>query len=111
MNNNYEDATPIFGEAENDDEVLRGIIEVFGANNQIIKAVEELGELSQALCKYITSGSNEAIIDHIAEEWTDVSIMIEQLRIIFDEKEVFHEQAPAYRKAKIQRIKNLSGRY
>lgn len=89
---------------------LRAIIEKNGAENQIIKAVEELGELSQALCKYVLNGGNEAIIDHIAEEYTDVSIMMEQLMIIFKDKAIFSEQLPKYRQAKIDRIHKLIGR-
>ena len=60
-------------------ETLNGAIEVFGGYGQIVKAVEEMSELTQALCKLL---AGEGDRNNIAEEMADVEIMLEQLRII-----------------------------
>ena len=64
-------------------------IDRFGPVNQAMKAVEEMGELTQALMKYfqsLDSGSKEALDRmraHIAEEMADVVVTMDQLGIIF----------------------------
>lgn len=52
------------------------IIDHYGKDNQIQKAVEELGELTEA----IKDGDKK----HIGEEIADVLVMIEQLKRIYD---------------------------
>ena len=71
--------------------LLTQAIDTYGANNQIMKALEELGELVQAIAKAIAKAHlthndkrKSAGVDHVAEEIADVTIMLEQLRIIFD---------------------------
>lgn len=61
---------------------LEKIIEHYGAYRQISKAVEELIELSEVLIKDI----NKAEIDknRLLEEMADVTIMLEQLKIIYN---------------------------
>ncbi|WP_236894780.1 hypothetical protein [Clostridium beijerinckii] len=56
-------------------------IRTFGGNTQIIKAIEECGELVQALSKHLI-GPNPNM-DNICEEIADVEIMIMQLRHLF----------------------------
>ena len=63
-------------------------IDRFGNVNQIMKAVEEMGELTQALMKYLQSldGDKQAILRmraHISEEMADVVVTMDQLGIIF----------------------------
>ena len=67
----YEERRKIYNEA---------LLE-FGADCQITKAVEEMSELTKELCKYMVGSGN---LFHIVEELADVTIMCEQLRIIFD---------------------------
>ena len=57
------------------------LIEKFGAKNQIIVAIEELSELQKELCKYLRYKTN---IRNISEEIADVEIMLEQLKLIFE---------------------------
>lgn len=57
------------------------LIEKFGAKNQIIVAIEELSELQKELCKYLRDKTN---IRNISEEIADVEIMLEQLKLIFE---------------------------
>lgn len=54
-----------------------------GTTNQIIKAIEEMSELTKELCKFIARGEKidyKNIIDEIA----DVKIIVEQLETHFD---------------------------
>ena len=60
---------------------LSSIVEIYGADHQQDKAIEECSELIQAICKYKESLDHvEDIIDEIA----DVEIMLNQLKIIFE---------------------------
>ena len=57
----------------------------YGEERQIIKCLEELAECQQVICKVLHA---EDTFDHMAEEIADVTIMLEQMRMIFciDEK-------------------------
>lgn len=50
----------------------------YGTENQLNKAIEEAGELIQAIAKYNSEPSEENR-KHLAEECADVLIMIQQL--------------------------------
>ena len=69
-------------------EELQKIINTYGKKLQLIQAVEELSELQKAVCKYLKNPDlNE--INNLTEEMADVQVMLDQLKIIFDnEKEV-----------------------
>lgn len=56
------------------DERLQKIADHYGANVQKIKLIEEMAELTQAICK-----GDEM---HIAEEIADVEIMLEQVKYL-----------------------------
>ena len=60
--------------------VWRTTIGKWGSRLQLIVAVEEMSELTKEICKFNRS---KADISAIAEEIADVSIMLEQLKIIF----------------------------
>ena len=69
--------------------VLNFAIDTYGANTQIDKAIEEMGELIQALLKERHSRMTEEHklhLGHIEEEIVDVYIMLSQLMIIFRER-------------------------
>ena len=52
----------------------------WGTQAQIMMAIEEMSELTKELCKYFRGRHNgEEIVDELA----DVTIMVEQLRLIF----------------------------
>lgn len=61
-------------------ETLDQAIEFFGKRYQINKAIEEMAELNAELARY---QNDKAMIVNIIEEIADVSIMIEQLKLIF----------------------------
>lgn len=84
-------------------EIMQLAIDSYGRVNQVIKTVEELSELSQALCKILTSkftDDNSEIFENIFEEMADVEIMLEQCKIMFQcDKEV-----SAWKNKKIERL-------
>jgi hypothetical protein len=65
-------------------EILDKIIERWGVDSQIDKAIEEMSELTQALLKLRSATIHKkdftAEEDHVCEEIADVSLMMEQLR-------------------------------
>ena len=63
-------------------------VEVYGDKAQIIKAAEELSELSAALNKLTISliwgiGDRTELEEKMRGEWADVSVMLGQLHVIF----------------------------
>lgn len=71
---------------ENMNAIEREAIAHYGPSRQLIKAVEELCELGQALSKHIAATGDEArrtALSAIYEEMADVEIMLDQLRILF----------------------------
>lgn len=70
--------------------VLRAI-DHFGTEHQIKKAIEEMGELTVELSRYLMDlekGTRRTGKELIRGELADVMIMAEQLRIIFGQAEV-----------------------
>lgn len=68
-------------------DIYKGFTEKFGAEKQIIKAIEELSELQKALCKYLIDYQLNTYTDcyyNVLEEMADVSIMTDQLKEIFE---------------------------
>lgn len=76
-------------------EILINAINHYGADAQTIKAVEELAELQQALCKSLCARLNPqfspqsaaaaaSVYNNIIEEIADVEIMLQQIRLIFN---------------------------
>lgn len=64
-------------------EELQKIIDTYGKKLQLIQAVEESSELQRAICKYLKNpDSND--ITNITEEMADVQVMLDQLKIIFN---------------------------
>jgi len=60
----------------------------FGPDIQIYVATEEMGELIQALSKYLRSDNpSPQLLDNIVEEIADVTIMLNQLLCIFQEND------------------------
>lgn len=67
-------------------EIMRQLLAKYG-EKQVIVAMEELSELQKELCKALRNKGNK---EHLIEEFADVCIMLEQMKIYFDldEKEV-----------------------
>ena len=73
-------------------EIIRSIATHYGAEHQILKAVEECGELQTAVIKYCFSPSDTAkqALEHLVEEAADVYILMLQIRALFSQ-EVFDQ--------------------
>lgn len=74
----------------------------YGDTNQMIVAVEELSELQKEICKILRGGEN---FPHLAEEIADATIMLEQLRLIFN----INDQVCECMDAKIRRLEERLG--
>ena len=71
-------------------DILHRAIRYYGVRRQMDKAVEEMSELIQAIQKirYSTGREHAAAQRNLLEEIADVSIMVDQLRIICGESDV-----------------------
>ena len=63
-------------------------IRTFGRIPNIIKAVEELAELQQALCKHMSAPDDAMTVENVHEEIADAQIMLGRLMMLFDPTEV-----------------------
>lgn len=72
-------------------------IETWGNESQIELMIEEMSELTQAIQKNKRGKDN---LDNIHEEIADVSLMIEQMNMIFDKSEI-----NKWKELKIERLK------
>lgn len=75
-----------------EEELYKAAVQKFGERAQILVANEEMSELTKALLKYIrhedfNQGDYDDIVESIAEERADVSIMLNQLAVIFGKNE------------------------
>jgi len=59
-------------------------IKKWGVKNQILKTIEELGELSSALSRYLLY-KDETYEYDIIDEIADCYILLDQLRVVFPE--------------------------
>ena len=89
--------------AENESQILQErffiynkMIEKYGQKDQMLIAVEECSELQKAILKFLRGRCNQI---EIAEEMADVEIMLEQLKIMFNNK----EEIEYFKKQKIMR--------
>lgn len=64
---------------------LKKIIDYYGEEKQIIKAIEEMSELQKELCKKLLGKSDR---DSLVEEIADVQIMLDQLKLIVSNTEL-----------------------
>ncbi len=85
------------------EKVYTQAIDTFGCDAQVVVAIEELSELQKELCKALRGNPAKAAI---AEEMADVTIMLEQLRIIFDNEECVCHYMDSKVKRLAQRVKD-----
>ena len=67
----------------NEFEIYEQAVKHYGRLNQLIKAMEELGELIQALARWTTGHADFA---NVCEEIADVEIMLDQVKIILGDR-------------------------
>ena len=80
--------------------VCKAAVHTYGKEHQKLIAIEEMSELTKALCKDTRYPETTAVLDNVAEEIADVRIMLDQLEYIFDCSAKVEE----YRKRKIYRL-------
>lgn len=83
--------------AQEGDEICRAALEAFGAEAQMVMAIEEMSELTKELCK---NGRGQENTTRIAEEIADVEIMLCQMVMLFD----CAGQVEAFRQYKLERL-------
>lgn len=90
---------------EEEHEVFREALRKFGNLNQAVVMLEEMSELQKELCKDLRGQTHYAAI---AEEIADVEIMLEQMKLLFDNRSLVQ----IFRNMKVnrlrQRLKELS---
>lgn len=80
-----------------DNSTLNEAVNLYGKDAQLVIAIEELSELTKELCK---DKRGIGVPEHIAEEVADVSIILQELILIYgNEKEV-----EEWRQKKIERL-------
>ena len=88
-------------------EVLKQAIKTYGTHNQMLKCIEECGELSRAISRILielSSGdgfTTEESEENLHEELADVLIMIDQMMMMFDCRDKVFEQG----ERKLDRLK------
>lgn len=76
--------------------MLDTILSHYGKNHQIVKCIEELGELQCALARYINDDlrfTTDELMDNVREEIADVCFMLDQMTYAFGYDEVKSIQA------------------
>lgn len=66
-----------------DKELFSACYKKWGANSQVLMAIEEMGELSQALARFLNNRDN-----NVNEEIADVLLMVNQLKWLFDSDKI-----------------------
>ena len=83
-----------------DSVICRKAVEKFGIDIQQIVAIEEIGELLQAISKRARGKDNR---DNLAEEIADVEIMLEQLKQCYG----CHIQVNDHKRKKLDKLKSM----
>lgn len=87
-----------------DKTILRKAVAVYGSSMQELKAIEELGELIRAIARARTCDDEESdtAYENLAEEMADVEIMMEQLKIIHNNR----DKIKIWRSIKLGRLRD-----
>lgn len=72
----------------------------WGLRLQVIQLIEEMSELIQALTKFLLDRPNW---DNISEEFADVEIMVEQVRLSI----AYEDKISNWKTKKLNRLKNI----
>jgi hypothetical protein len=91
--------------SENKD-IYKNAVQRFGDRAQTDKAIEEMSELTKALLKlrYCSKDyEREILLDAVAEEMADTEIMLEQLKIIHENRKAVEAQ----KRKKLERLERL----
>lgn len=94
-----------------DERIMQQAIETYGVQAQCDVAIEEMAELTKAIVKIRRVADDyektQAALDNLLEEIADVDIMVEQMKIMWGQKQV-----EEYRRKKLKRLaKRLEGKH
>lgn len=67
---------------EREARILEGAVSLYGEQAQIDMMIEEMSELTKALCKY-KRAQTDRTVDAVREEMADVQIMLNQMALVF----------------------------
>lgn len=85
--------------ADQENKIYADAIDFFGDESQKIMAIEEMSELTKELSKELRGRGD---IEHVADELADVEIMLAQLKIIYNIRQMVEE----HRDYKLNRLAN-----
>lgn len=92
-------------DAKTQADIIAAAIRHNGTVKQILKAIEELGELQRALARDLSGEAMEdGVPENVYEEIADVEIMLAQLRMIYDAGEI-----DDWKDSKLRRLANRMG--
>lgn len=84
--------------------IYREAVKKFGRVNQILKAIEELAELQRALARDLPLDAPEEAERNVCEEIADVEIMLSQLWLLYDGREI-----DDWKDSKLERLARMAG--
>lgn len=70
-------------DAQQEVAIMETAIKCYGKEAQMIKTMEEMGELTRAIARVLLWGEGKEEIQNLQEEMADVSIMLSQLELMF----------------------------
>lgn len=82
-----------------EDVICYTALEHYGLHSQMVKCMEECGELIQALARNLSGESNG---ENVTEELADVDIMLKQMRIAFGHHKVYRARAQKLARLKMR---------
>lgn len=85
-------------------EIARAAVEKYGRVNQVLKAIEELAELQRALARDLPLDAPQEAEVNVCEEIADVEIMLFQLWMFYDTKEI-----QEWEDSKLERLARMVG--
>ncbi len=86
---------------EREQRICEAAVEEWSYESQMLQAIEELSELQRAITRAIRAPADR---DNLHEEIADVEIMLMQLRLIFDPKEI-----DEWKESKLERLERRLG--
>jgi hypothetical protein len=82
--------------------IIESALKIYGASIQKIIVIEELSELTKAICKDIRGADN---IDDIIDELVDVDLMMKQAKLIYMSTPELRQRFMVRHEYKLNRLK------
>ena len=85
-------------------EIYVAAVKHFGVVQQKLKTIEELSELARALARDLPLDAGEDAERNVQEEIADVEIMLNQMRLLYDPREI-----DDWKDSKLERLARMLG--